>query len=81
MSKYMKYGGGALHAQGKQKVSNRAPRVRDLDTQIFSYEELLMSFSFRKRLGNGNWTKLNYLEEALSRVSCWYVKNRGSINK
>ena len=51
--------------------------VSEKDKQIWSYEELLMSF--KKGLRNGNWRKLNLLDNALYRAALWYSKRCGSI--
>ena len=44
---------------------------------VITYEGLFASF--KKGLRNGNWGKLNFLDEALFRASLWYAKHRGSI--
>jgi len=41
------------------------------------YNELLSSF--RKGFRNGNWKKLDRIEQALYRASLWYAKVKGKI--
>lgn len=36
--------------------------------------------SFKKGLRNGNWRKLNFLDEALYRAAMWYAKHHSIVN-